>query len=103
MVNRIYAIRDKKAQIYNQPYFMPSDTVAKRAVGMAMGKGDNQLFQYAEDFELLELGSFNDMTGEIVVNKNPVHIVELLALRSEIQEMYKKINEEKKVEVKNEL
>lgn len=98
MVSRIFVIRDKKVGVFNQPYFVQNDVLAKRSLLMAMMKQDIQIFNFAEDFELVELGNYNDENGKITLKEFPEHVCELVELKNMIiKDMRKEVIESARI------
>lgn len=82
MIYGAYAIFDKKALVFSQPFYCPNDSVAVRIVrGMVNGNG-TAIAQSPEDFTLHYLGSFDDNKGvfnlptETVVIGNAIQLKE---------------------------
>lgn len=72
MVQKVFAVRDSKAQAFLQPFFSVSTGAAVRAFGDAVNEGNSPLAKHPEDYLLFELGEFDDNTGEfsrVGVNK----------------------------------
>lgn len=63
----ICAVKDTASQGFNNPFFVPAAAVAIRSFRAEVNRAssDNQLYQHPEDFELYELGSFDQDTGVI--------------------------------------
>lgn len=63
------ALRDKKSGLHENPHFVRSEAEAIRSLGMAVNQnpGQNRLREFAQDFELMALASFNDETGDVLV------------------------------------
>lgn len=64
----ILALRDSKAEMFLQPFFVPTLGVAYRNLQDEIQRGgdDNTLARHAEDYELWELGTFDDENGEVL-------------------------------------
>lgn len=62
MILTMYSIHDRKAQLYNRPFFETNEVVAIRNVEMAFGEG--ALAYAPSDFELVKLGTYDDETGK---------------------------------------
>ncbi|WNK14986.1 MAG: nonstructural protein [Microvirus sp.] len=62
MILQIVAIRDIKADVYAQPYFVGSLGGAIRSFGDECRRiaPDNLMYNHPEDFELYELGTYDD-------------------------------------------
>lgn len=62
---KIVAIRDRAADVYGQPFFVPSVGVAIRSFSDEVNRaGDNNnLYNHPEDFDLYSLGEYDDEAG----------------------------------------
>lgn len=65
MIRPIYSIRDIKTRVYDQPMCFHNDESAMRSVRNMMHKVPT-LSDYPEDFQLFQVGQFDDATGEVV-------------------------------------
>jgi hypothetical protein len=65
----ICSIRDSAADAYGRPFFLPSVGVAIRSFTDEVNRPaeDNQIYQHPEDFDLFELGEFDDVTGRFTL------------------------------------
>lgn len=63
---KIFAIRDRAADVFGQPMFMPSTGVAIRGFSDEVNRvaDNNNLNKHPEDFDLYSLGEYDDETGE---------------------------------------
>lgn len=78
-----YAIYDRKAEVYSNPFLEVKDGTAIRAVQDAVMQDPNHAFaKHPSDFSLHRLGTFEDGTGEIVPEK-VTKIIEIETLRGE--------------------
>lgn len=69
----VCSIRDSAADAYGRPFFLPSVGVAIRSFIDEVNRPseDNQIYQHPEDFDLFELGSFNDADGRFELHDVP--------------------------------
>lgn len=65
MLLRMYAIFDKKARNFRQPFFAANDDVARRILQGIMNE-PNEISNHPQDFYCERLGIFNDVTGAMV-------------------------------------
>ena len=79
MIQKMFAIRDLKAQAFLQPFFSSANGSALRALGDAVADGKSPLALHPEDYMLYEVATFDDATAEIV----PVIPIKLLACASD--------------------
>lgn len=66
MLLRIFTMRDIKAQAFVRPFFVQTVAVAFRAIAESASDPNNQFGKYPYDFELWEIGEFDDIQGEII-------------------------------------
>lgn len=69
MMQVIVSVKDTAAQAFGRPVFVPTVSVAVRSFRDEVNRSDSKedMAQHPEDFELYELGSFDDSTGMIEV------------------------------------
>lgn len=69
MIQIIVSVKDSAAQAFGRPIFVPSTAVAVRSFRDEINRKDSteDMAKHPEDFELYELGSFDDSNGVIVV------------------------------------
>lgn len=69
MIQMIVSVKDTAAQAFGRPVFVPAIAVAVRSFRDEVNKpgSSEDLARHPEDFELYELGSFDDSTGVISV------------------------------------
>ena len=69
MMQVIVSVKDTAAQAFGRPVFVPTVSVAVRSFRDEVNRSDSKedMAQHPEDFELYELGSFDDSTGKVEV------------------------------------
>ncbi len=67
MIQIIVSVKDTAAQAFGRPVFVPTTAVAVRSFRDEVNRPDSKedMAQHPDDFELYELGSFDDSTGKI--------------------------------------
>ncbi|WNK14431.1 MAG: nonstructural protein [Microvirus sp.] len=65
-IYRVVAVRDRAADVYGQPVIVGSIGIAIRSFGDEINNEKSQFFGHPEDFDLWEIGGFDDETGELV-------------------------------------
>lgn len=67
MIQIILSVKDTAAQAFGRPMFLPSSAVGVRSFRDEINRSDanNEMFKHPEDFELYELGTYDDSTGII--------------------------------------
>lgn len=71
MILIIVSVKDTAAQAFGRPIFVPSTAVAVRSFRDEVNRKDSNedMAKHPEDFELYELGSFDDSNGVIDVSE----------------------------------
>lgn len=64
-MTKFYSIYDAKAGFYNKPFLARTKGEALRMFQQAANDTQTQIGLYPEDFILYEIGTFNDLTGDI--------------------------------------
>jgi len=61
----ICSVKDRAADAFGRPMFVPSTGVAIRSFSDELNRNDsdNQLYNHPDDFDLYEFGVFDDNTG----------------------------------------
>lgn len=78
----IYAVKDELTNKFMQPIFINSDKEAKRWFKYVLN--DNKIWQSnAEEFSFYKIGSFNEKTGLIMPEVNPVLVTGGKAVKEE--------------------
>jgi hypothetical protein len=69
----IVAVKDRAAECFARPMFVPSTGVAIRSFSDEVNRAadDNQLYAHPDDFDMYELGIFDDFTGQFTLSENP--------------------------------
>ena len=69
----IVAVKDRAAETFGRPMFVPAIGVALRSFSDEINRNDpnNQLYNHPDDFDIYELGSFDDSTAEFQIKNNP--------------------------------
>jgi hypothetical protein len=79
----ICTVKDRAADAYGRPMFVPSTGVAIRSFSDEINRNnaDNQLFNHPDDFDLYELGEFDDNSGLFALHEQP----KLLSLGKQVK------------------
>ena len=69
----IVAVRDRAAEAYMRPFFVATANMAIRSFMDEVNReaADNQLFAHPDDFDLFELGIFDDNDGSVTCYETP--------------------------------
>lgn len=70
------AMKDRAADAFARPMFVPSVGVAIRSFSDEVNRDDkdNQLFHHPDDFDLYDLGTYDDSDGSFTINEKPIQI-----------------------------
>lgn len=71
---KIFAMLDVKANYFMQPFPEKSTVSALRGFEVAVNNADSMFSRFPDDFCLIELGEFNQETGEISPLSSPVNL-----------------------------
>jgi len=63
--SNLYTIHDSKAEFYRPPFVARSKGEAIRMFAQGANDKETQLAQHPEDFTLYQIGTFDDITGQI--------------------------------------
>ncbi len=77
MNQRIFVIKDHKAQIWKQPFYSQTVTEAERAFIDVLNDQDSTIAKYPKDFSLYTLGTFDTLNGTFETT-DPVLICDAL-------------------------
>lgn len=71
MLHFIVSVKDRAADVFNRPFFVPHRNVAIRDFTDEVNRvaADNQLNKHPDDFDLYLMGQFNDNTGEFLLSE----------------------------------
>lgn len=76
-----YAVYDRKAEMYSQPFLEIKDGTAIRAIqDVVINEKDHPFAKHPSDFSLHKLGEFDDGTGIITGQEKPTKIIEIETL-----------------------
>lgn len=65
MIQKMFGVYDLKACAYLQPFFSGNSGSAMRAFSDAVNDGTSPIAKHPADYQLFELGTFDDSTGSI--------------------------------------
>lgn len=77
MLQFIVSVKDRAADVFNRPFFVPHRNVAVRDFTDEVNRADpnNPLHKHPDDFDLYVLGQFDDSTGTFIVEVSPTVLV----------------------------
>lgn len=72
MLKILYSVYDKKSQTYAQPLAEINDGTAQRMVcDIISRQPEHPWSKYPEDFELVRVGTFNELHGQVCDEADP--------------------------------
>lgn len=78
MKKQYYAVYDRKAELYSQPFLEIKDGTAIRAIqDLVINQKDHAFAKHPSDFSLHKLGDFEDATGVITGQTKPTKVIEI--------------------------
>jgi hypothetical protein len=77
MLLYIVAVKDRAADVFNRPFFVPHRNVAVRDFTDEVNRAsaDNALNKHPDDFDLYLLGQFDDSNGAFIREGSPTVLV----------------------------
>lgn len=75
MQQKIFSIRDTKGEFYSPPFYKHQTAEAIRDFTQAANDPQSTISKFPEDFDLFELGTYDNLTGKIDPLDTPHHIV----------------------------
>lgn len=78
---KLFSVRDIKAQVFHKPFFLNNITDAVRSFEVAVNSPETQFHLFPQDFELLAIADFNEITGELNVLEIPERIAHAMDVK----------------------
>lgn len=71
------AVRDRVADVFNTPYSVPHVGMAVRSFSDEVNRADeaNMLYKHPDDFDLYQIGTYDDSTAMITQDVQPRQLV----------------------------
>jgi hypothetical protein len=78
MIQIIVSVKDRAAGAFGRPFFVPSVGIAIRSFADEVNRqaDDNQMNKHPDDFDLYDLGTYDDETGIITCHPAPVELAQ---------------------------
>lgn len=80
----VVAVRDRASDTFARPFFVPALGVALRGFSDEINRADadNNLYKHPDDYDLYEIGSFDEDTAELIpIKPKMVAIGKSVAIR----------------------
>jgi len=75
MKQRMYAIRNSKAECYNTPFFQKTHGEAERSFRELTRDSNSMVSKYPDDYDLWYLGEYDTTLGTVNALQTPQHIL----------------------------
>lgn len=81
MIQQVYALRDRKADVFGRPVFVASvGSLIRELTDVVSGGGQDTLARHPGDFALYRLGTFDDVKGVFDLLPLPDFVLEVATL-----------------------
>lgn len=70
----VYAVRDRAVDCFNQPFFSVARAAATRAFADEVNRQGSPSNSHPEDYDLYELGTYDDSSGALVPLTRPLQV-----------------------------
>lgn len=94
MIKSIFSVKDIKLGVYNLPFYHDSRIQAIRQLKMALMVDSNlMLNRFPTDYELYEIGEWDDVTGQVNIfeDKKFVVTIKQLVEENEQEKVWKEV------------
>lgn len=81
MVQKVFAIRDAKAENYFNPFYAPTAGEAERNFTAVAMDPKSTICQFPEDFDLFYLGEYDTNSGILKPLTTPQHVIKALNVK----------------------
>lgn len=71
----IVAVKDNKASVYSQPMYFPTTGMAIRSFQDALADNTNAMAKHPDDYDLYQLGEWDDLSGVFINEKNGPKVI----------------------------
>ena len=86
MDKNLYTIYDKKSEIYAPPFVELTDGTAIRVVTDLLGNTNSPFYKYPDDYTLVKVGSYDELTGIPSGDTPPETIMEIQTIKEAMKE-----------------
>lgn len=70
---KMYSVRDSKTEAYLSPFLAENVVTAQRMLIDSMQGNNSMLANHPEDFQLFQIGEFDEQTGEVTPEAHSSH------------------------------
>jgi len=69
MMLKMFCMYDRKSETYQPPLYCHNVGHALRVFGNLFAEPGQMMYRYPDDFQIFEIGRFDDLTAEVVATK----------------------------------
>lgn len=80
MIQKIFSVRDAKAEVFHQPFYATTHAEAERNFNSLTNDEKSFVNKYPEDYDLYYLGEYDDHKGTFKTLDTPLHVVKAIQL-----------------------
>lgn len=81
MILKVFSVRDGKGEFYGQPFYAKTLGEAERSFRMLANDDKSMPWKFPEDFDLYEIGEFDDNSGKLKGLETPRHMSKAINLK----------------------
>jgi len=85
MNQKVYSIYDTKGEFYTRPFYCKTAGEAERIFQQLVNDEKSTIFQFPTDFDLFFLGEFDEISGKLIPETTPEHVVKALHVKQGYQ------------------
>ena len=78
---KVFTVRDAKADAYLAPFFMKTKGLAIRGFETTVNDQKTEFNKYPEDYDLYQIGEYDEQSGKILSADTPEHICKAVDLK----------------------
>lgn len=82
MITKVYAVYDSKSEAYMTPMFFRARGEAIRSFAAAAAEEKHDFCRFSADYNLFELGEFNDSDAGFKLHSSPINLGSALELKA---------------------
>lgn len=83
-MKKLFAIKDVKVGTFGNVIEMPNIAVLTRELEKAILKGGNNFADYPADYEVYEIGDYNEERGVLIQRETPQFVVNMVSLKENV-------------------
>lgn len=81
MIHKLLSVYDVKSEAYSKPVAVPAVGAGIRAFADAINEGSTDYAKHPEDYDMYEMGDFDDVSGVILPLAKPKFLAKASSLK----------------------